>query len=747
MTTPGQDVMPPLRCAPPAPRAAGFGLLLSAALAFLGCEGPAGPDGFAGPAGPPGPAGEAGPSGPPGQTGDAGASGRNAYLVGPGLQLEIKSAAIDGKSVATVRFHITDGGGLPLDRQGLYTEGAVNASFVLAWLDQTAGGQALQYTSYTTAIETSSITNMSAVQAAADQNGAFSDVDPAQGLYDYTFGTPIMVADGTRTHTVGVWASRDFQGATYVADALYDFLPAGGAVVVQRDIVETTACNACHNPLSAHGGDRRDVRLCVLCHSPQTTDADTGNTVDFKVMVHKIHQGASLPSVLGGAPYQIIGYMGHVDDYSTVVFPQDLGRCVACHQGKQADNWKNIPSRAACGSCHDRTSFGPTPVPQGFLAHQGGPQADDTKCGVCHPPAAGLAGVATVHLTPATDPASPKLTLSIVSVAKTAPGGTPELVFTAALDGAPIDLLASPLPRLVVTVAGPTTDYASFWQDTVQGTGAAGSLLLEGAVGTYRYVFASPMPAGAAGTYAFALEGYAQPGGPTGPQFAAPNPIAFAAVTDAAPVPRRKIVDAAQCNACHDQLAAHGGTRREVQYCAFCHNPNKANDQRVARFEVPVTTAQSVDFKVLIHKIHMGDALTQQPYVIGGYPGPAPSNPAGTPLDFGAVRYPGDRTACATCHAGATYTLPLAPTALPSLSEVLACTDPSPNPADYCQNRVVSAQTYTPPTTATCTGCHDAPYVLAHAQTNTASSGVEGCAACHGPKAQWDVQRVHAPAP
>src|SRR5262249_28596615 len=157
---------------------------------------------------------------------------------------------------------------------------------------------------------------------------------------------------------------------------------------------------------------------------------------------------------------------------------------------------------------------------------------------------------------------------------------------------------------------------------------------------------------------------------------------------DAAPVPRRKVVDLASFNGCHHKLEAHGGIRQEVQYCSFCHNPNKANDQRVARFEVPATTAQSVDLPVLIHKIHMGDALTQQPYVIGGSPPPTPANPAGTPMDFGAVRYPGDRKACPACHAGATYTLPLVATALPVLSEVLACTDPSPNPVSYCQNRV-----------------------------------------------------------
>jgi OmcA/MtrC family decaheme c-type cytochrome len=226
------------------------------------------------------------------------------------------------------------------------------------------------------------------------------------------------------------------------------------------------------------------------------------------------------------------------------------------------------------------------------------------------------------------------------------------------------------------------------------------------------------------------------------------NPVAFAAVTDAEPVPRREVVDMKQCNNCHHELSAHGGPRKDVQYCAFCHNPNKANDGRISRFEGETVTAPSVDLKVMIHKIHMGDALSQQPYTLFGNPSPTPTNPAGTPIDFGEVRYPGDRKACSTCHAGQTYALPLAQGLLPSTALVLSCTeDPSADTNQYCDVRSVTATLLTPPTAAACTGCHDAPYVAAHAETTTSASGVEACAICHGPGKEVDVERVHAKLP
>src|SRR5450756_1532459 len=97
-----------------------------------------------------------------------------------------------------------------------------------------------------------------------------------------------------------------------------------------------------------------DTALCVLCHTSQSTDFASGNTVDLKVMIHKIHSGPSLPSVAAGTPY-FIGNDSH--NFSDVLFPQDRRNCQTCHIGAQAANYKTKPSAEACGSCHDNANF------------------------------------------------------------------------------------------------------------------------------------------------------------------------------------------------------------------------------------------------------------------------------------------------------------------------------------------------------------------------------------------------------
>ena len=85
----------------------------------------------------------------------------------------------------------------------------------------------------------------------------------------------------------------------------FDFLLGGGAVALApRTVVQNDNCNVCHTQLLVHDGLRKDVRLCVLCHTAGAEDSNVagatpGVTIEFKVMVHKLHNGSHLPSVLG----------------------------------------------------------------------------------------------------------------------------------------------------------------------------------------------------------------------------------------------------------------------------------------------------------------------------------------------------------------------------------------------------------------------------------------------------------------
>jgi OmcA/MtrC family decaheme c-type cytochrome len=155
--------------------------------------------------------------------------------------------------------------------------------------------------------------------------------------------------------------------------------------------------------------------------------------------------------------------------------------------------------------------------------------------------------------------------------------------------------------------------------------------------------------------------------------------------------------------------------------------------------EGSVQFVNTVDLKVMIHKIHSGEDLDND-YVLGGFPEPDIGDPDGNPVDFTHLRYPGDRRSCGTCHIAGTFSLPLADTVLPSRFETLTCTEN--NGDGFCQTRS-SVEFEVPPTTAVCTSCHDSDSTAAHAELMTTSSGVESCTTCHAPGSSFDIALYH----
>lgn len=250
-----------------------------------------------------GPAGPAGPPGDPGADdtpGDGGLPGDPAnpapWLTQSGVDIKVtKLAFTDGTAI--VSFALSDGNGAALDATGKLTDGKVAVSFVLAQLASNLDGSPGPYTSYTTHIQNSPITAHSVLQAAAESTGTLRVVDVAVGTYTYEVAAPLTGLSATQTQTVGALALRTSGSAQAIARDTFSSRPDGGAIVA-REVVTDAACNACHRTLDGHGGRWTKPSQCVLCHQPQSSDPDTGNTVDFKVMVHKIHRGKSLPSVV-----------------------------------------------------------------------------------------------------------------------------------------------------------------------------------------------------------------------------------------------------------------------------------------------------------------------------------------------------------------------------------------------------------------------------------------------------------------
>jgi OmcA/MtrC family decaheme c-type cytochrome len=143
----------------------------------------------------------------------------------------------------------------------------------------------------------------------------------------------------------------------------------------------------------------------------------------------------------------------------------------------------------------------------------------------------------------------------------------------------------------------------------------------------------------------------------------------------------------------------------------MCHNPLADDSPFRAEEDLPI---RSIDFRFMIHRIHMGEELSRD-YTIIGF--------GGSSHTYNHVLYPGDVRNCAKCHTDEAYNVPS-----PGVLSV-------PTPREFF--------TPIPPNSAACLGCHDTAEAAAHAFVNIAPFG-EACGACHGEDAELSVERVHA---
>ena len=728
-----------------------FGLSLLFTLVLAACDGSTGPQG---------PAGAAGPAGPPGTDAPTAAPPVSTIddIIEDGVPVNAEITSVTINSQPVVEFTLTDKNGFGI--VGL-AENRVSAT--IAKLVPGTDGNPDAWQNYINreegpdgSTEPGSEVLTSAIQGDRDRNGTL--VDNNDGTYVYTFSIdpanvtdPVVIPyDPSLTHRIAMQIQAG-DTRTYPNNPTYSFRPSDGATsgIYTRDIVHIDSCNACHNRLAFHGGGRLDTKYCVTCHNEGSTDQDSGNTIDFKVMIHKIHAGAELSN-----PYQIYGFGERLHDYSNIHWPQDIRNCETCHDQSRSDtpdaaNYWMRPSRDACGSCHDNVNFetGEGHSSANFIA-------ENNVCTVCHSES-GLGSIESVHEI-LEHTAAGNFQFNILGVTASGPGQFPVVTFsvTNPNDGTTYDINAADGPftqgggasRVAVDLAWNTRDYFNLGNGGSRPASAVSlNPLFGGATdngdGTYTITSGVAIPATVTGSGGVGIEGHPAAdlnSDGSVDRIAATSVVDYFAITDSVPTPRRQVVTIEKCNTCHQKLSLHGANRNdEPQLCVMCHNPN--NTDIAQRPADPATALdgkveESIDFKRMIHRIHAGNV------VVYGFGGNA--------HDYRDVNFPGKLSNCETCHTNGSY--------YPVDSSVVLATTTSSGVANDPYDDVNIT-----PNAAVCSSCHTSDLSRAHMEQNgaafdaqqmpdgilnspTKGNGlVETCQLCHGPGALADVKVMH----
>jgi OmcA/MtrC family decaheme c-type cytochrome len=449
--------------------------------------------------------GSPGPAGTPGAPGAQGTTTTGSALnisTATAITGKITSVAISGPPV--VKFQLTDQNGALV--QGLP---AADLGFAIAQLVPGQNGSSSQWKSYIygTVAPAACPAGVTAcattpeVQATVEAATTGTLVDNGDGTYQYTFKDDItkdtnVVYDPTLTHRVGF----EIRNLVQANNGAYTFQPSTGATtgIFSREIVDTATCDSCHTMLTAHGGARVEVQYCSMCHNPGTSDPNSGNALDLKVMVHKIHSGNTLPSIQTatgpnttptlGQGYWIVGHGDSLSNFNTTLYPQDTRNCQTCHVQDHPDlteaaNFQTVPTMEACGACHDNVNF------TTGANHSSNIVANDTQCTTCHGTTStidnGKLQVVAAHVIPevvaatkflyvvnsvsfTTDPAHNIYPVVRFSVIDPTNGNAPYNILTAAAFAGTDPGTGKPVcanggtARLAIDIAWDTSDYTNW---------------------------------------------------------------------------------------------------------------------------------------------------------------------------------------------------------------------------------------------------------------------------------------------
>lgn len=686
----------------------------------------------------------------------------------------ITAANLSGQPV--IEFQVADELGLPV--AGFRQGENVSISFTVSKLAPARNGETDKWRTYIRGPDE----GVADAQGTTYSGGTLEDL--GDGSYRFTFDQRLADISGesfnaSLTHRVGmeirdpVILGEEIPGT----DAVFDIQPSTGNTsgIEQRKIVKQESCAACHGTeeFAFHGGARQNVEYCVTCHQPGSTDVGSGNTLDFRIMIHKIHAAEELTNL----PYEICGFgcenFGAPPvDFSHVAFPQDVRNCTTCHdpddpETPQAVNVNNRATAAVCTSCHDDLASTYTRLTNANDNHPAGSQPNE-RCVECHSEGGLIGSILDSHRIDS-QVAAGRFQYNILSIASTGEGESPVVTFSITdptNDDAPYNLRNDPeftgsATSVNMDIAWPTSDYTNVANDSgtdvtggppsrpvsitlADGSGSLPAGVSDNGDGTYTLETGAlptpltiPATSPGLGSGAVVIEGHPSADfngdGDFGDQVPVTAAVGYFAINDARTQPRREVVSMEKCQACHgrnDGLAFHGNNRTDnPQACVVCHNPNQtdlwmrpvdsdATFNGVNPEAVDGLEDRTIDFKYMIHAIH-GSAVREDPYVAYGF--------GVRPHDYRGVGYPRSASDCLACHNEGTFELPLGgnvlATTLSSSATVTAgsrfgASEYAPDlfaALDPTDDNNASA------TAATCSACHDSSFAKEHMSVRSSS--------------------------